>query len=62
MIVKGEAVQKASRPAGPGAPFCITLVAFSFGWVAYTVSALFSALLGDGRLDLEESRSVADNL
>ena len=53
-IVKGEDVQKASRPARPGAPFCITPVAFSFGWVAYTVSALFPALLGDGRLDLEE--------
>lgn len=48
MIVRGDVIQKAVAQLA-GGPFCITPVAFSFGWVSYTVSALFSAI-GDGRL------------
>ena len=58
MIVRGDVIQKAVAQL-VGGPFCITPVAFSFGWVSYTVSALFSAI-GDGRLmpDVEFSSIV----
>ena len=58
MIVRGDVIQKAVAQL-VGGPFCITPVAFSFGWVSYTVTALFSAI-GDGRLmpDVEFSSIV----
>ncbi|RPD66423.1 hypothetical protein L226DRAFT_454129 [Lentinus tigrinus ALCF2SS1-7] len=49
MLIGGDIVQRAVAQlagTGPG-PFCP--VAFSFGWLAYSVSALTSAV-GDGRL------------
>ncbi|KAI0738281.1 hypothetical protein C8Q80DRAFT_1076112, partial [Daedaleopsis nitida] len=49
MVIGGDIVQRAVAQlagTGPG-PFCP--VAFSFGWLAYSVSALTSAV-GDGRL------------
>ncbi len=48
MIVRGDVIQKAVAQL-VGGPYCITPVALSFGWVSYTVSALFSAI-GDGRM------------
>ncbi|KAI0757743.1 hypothetical protein C8Q80DRAFT_1265605 [Daedaleopsis nitida] len=49
MIVGGDIVQRAiAQLAGTG-PGPFTPVAFSFGWVAYSISMLVSAI-GDGRL------------
>ena len=48
MIVRGDVIQQAVAQLA-GSPYFITPVAFSFGWVSYTVSAFFSAI-GDGRL------------
>ncbi|OCH84217.1 hypothetical protein OBBRIDRAFT_799275 [Obba rivulosa] len=51
MIIGGDVVQRAiAQLAGPGpGPLSFTPVAFSFGWVAYALNALLSAV-GDGRL------------
>lgn len=48
MIVRGDVIQQAVAQLA-GSPYFITPVAFSFGWVSYTVSAFFSAI-GDGKL------------
>ena len=58
MIVRGDVIQKAVAQL-VGGPFGITPVAFSFGWVSYTVTALFSTI-ADGRLmpDVEFSSIV----
>lgn len=48
MIIGGDVVQRAVAQLA-GSRFSFTPVAFSFGWVAYSISAVCSAI-GDGRL------------
>ncbi|KAI0675762.1 hypothetical protein C8Q78DRAFT_1066467 [Trametes maxima] len=49
MLVGGDIVQEAVAQLVGAGPWGFTPVAFSFGWLAYSVTALTSAL-GDGRL------------
>ncbi|KAJ8585867.1 hypothetical protein M405DRAFT_392351 [Rhizopogon salebrosus TDB-379] len=48
-IIGGDVVQRAIAQLAGSGPFCLTPVAFSFGWVAYSFSILLSAI-GEGRL------------
>jgi hypothetical protein len=48
LIIGGEIIQRAIAQLS-GGPFYITPVAFSFGWVAYSVGAVLSAI-GNGKL------------
>ncbi|KAH9847737.1 hypothetical protein C2E23DRAFT_486539 [Lenzites betulinus] len=49
MIIGGDIVQRAVAQLAGSGPWHFAPVAFSFGWLAYSVSALTSAV-GDGRL------------
>ena len=49
MLIGGDVVQRAVAQLAGSGPFSITPVAFSFGWVAYSVNAVLSSV-GTGRL------------
>ncbi|KAI0322982.1 hypothetical protein OF83DRAFT_1029326, partial [Amylostereum chailletii] len=49
MIIGGDLVQRAVAQLAGAGPFFLTPVAFSFGWVSYSLNALLSSV-GDGRL------------
>ncbi|KAI0919625.1 hypothetical protein AcV5_001639 [Taiwanofungus camphoratus] len=49
MIIGGDIVQRALAQLAGSSSFPVAPVAFSFGWVAYSFSAVLSAI-GDGRL------------
>jgi hypothetical protein len=49
MLIGGDIVQRAVAQLACSGPFRITPVAFSFGWVSYSVNALLSSV-GTGRL------------
>ncbi|KAI0308260.1 hypothetical protein B0F90DRAFT_1665105 [Multifurca ochricompacta] len=49
MLVGGDIVQRAVAQLTGSGPFFVTPVAFSFGWVAYSINAVLSSV-GTGRL------------
>ncbi|KAI0059470.1 hypothetical protein BV25DRAFT_1129269 [Artomyces pyxidatus] len=49
MIIGGDIVQRAVAQLAGSGPYSLAPVAFSFGWVAYSINTVLSAV-GDGRL------------